>query len=141
MPPIGGGTGLMRYPIFAMNQPFNNLLFDAWTNLQHPQVAWQIAILLACFAIAWAAGRQSRLAHVEADGIWKFGVGGLRRILFPVVALIPLALSIRLFGRWIEVGLLRLFVPLLASLLLVRVFMYVLRHVFRAGGIVRSFEK
>ena len=131
----------MRYPIPAMNPPFNNLLFDAWTNLQHPQVVWQIVILLACFAIAWAAGRALRLAKIEADGIWKFGVGGLRRILFPVVALIPLALAIRLFGRWIEVDLLRLFVPLLASLLLVRVFMYVLRHVFRAGGIVRSFEK
>ena len=124
-----------------MKQPFSNLLENAWFDLHDPQVAWQVAVLLSCFVLAWAAGRALRLARVEADGIWKFGVGGLRRILFPVVALIPLALSIELLQRWISVDLLRLFVPLLISLLLVRFFFYLLRHVFARGSIVRSFER
>ncbi|TSA10855.1 MAG: mechanosensitive ion channel protein MscS [Betaproteobacteria bacterium] len=126
-----------------MKQPFTNLLERAWIDLHDPQVAWQIAILLACFLLAWAAGRVLRLSRVETDGIWKFGVGGLRRILFPVVALIPLTLSIGLlkFWSWIEVDLLRLFVPLLLSLLLVRLFFYLLRHVFAQGSIVRTFER
>ena len=59
-----------------MKQPLSNLLEKAWIDLHDPQVAWQIAILLSCFALAWVAGRALRLAHVEADGIWKFGVGG-----------------------------------------------------------------
>ncbi len=121
--------------------PFSNLLENAWIDLHDPQVVWQIAILLCCFALAWGAGRALRLSRVEADGIWKFGVGGLRRILFPLVALLPLTLSISLFVRWIEVDLLRLFVPLLVSLLLVRVFFYLLRHVFARGSVVRSFER
>jgi len=124
-----------------MKEPFSNLLQKAWIDLQGPLVAWQIAILLSCFVIAWAAGRALRLDRVEADGIWKFGVGGLRRILFPVVALIPLMVSISLLKRWIEVDLLRLFVPLLVSLLLVRFFFYLLRHVFARGSIVRTFER
>ena len=124
-----------------MKEPLTTLLEKAWIDLHDPLVAWQIAILLSCFAVAWAAGRALRLDRVEADGIWKFGVGGLRRILFPAVALIPLALSISLLKRWIEVDLLRLFVPLLASLLLVRVFFYLLRHVFARGSIVRTFER
>lgn len=124
-----------------MKEPFSNLLQKAWIDLQHPQVAWQIAILLACFVIAWAAGRALRLDRVEADGIWKFGVGGLRRILFPAVALVPLAVGISLVRQWIEVDLLRLFVPLLVSLLLVRIFFYLLRHVFARGSVVRTFEK
>ena len=124
-----------------MKEPFSTLLEKAWIDLHDPQVAWQIAILLSCFALAWAAGRALRLARVEADGIWKFGVGGLRRILFPAVALIPLTVSISLLKRWIEVDLLRLFVPLLASLLLVRIFFYLLRHVFARGSIVRTFER
>jgi len=124
-----------------MKEPFSTLLERAWIDLHAPAVAWQIAILLACFVLAWAAGRALRLERVEADGIWKFGVGGLRRILFPAVALIPLLLSISLLKRWIEVDLLRLFVPLLASLLLVRIFFYLLRHVFARGSIVRTFEK
>jgi len=124
-----------------MKEPFSNLLQKAWIDLQGPLVAWQIAILLSCFVIAWAAGRALRLDRVEVDGIWKFGVGGLRRILFPVVALIPLMVSISLLKRWIEVDLLRLFVPLLVSLLLVRFFFYLLRHVFARGSIVRTFER
>jgi small-conductance mechanosensitive channel len=122
-------------------EPFSTLLENAWIDLHDPQVAWQIAILLGCFLIAWGAGRALRLSRVEADGIWKFGVGGLRRILFPAVALLPLALSIELVKRWIEVDLLRLFVPLLVSLLLVRVFFYLLRHVFARGSVVRNFER
>lgn len=124
-----------------MKEPFSNLLQKAWIDLHDPQVVWQIAILLSCFVLAWAAGRALRLARVEADGIWKFGVGGLRRILFPAVALIPLTVSISLLKQWIEVDLLRLFVPLLASLLLVRIFFYLLRHVFARGSIVRTFER
>jgi small-conductance mechanosensitive channel len=126
-----------------MKEPFNNLLLRAWFDLHDPQVAWQIAILLLCFVLAWAAGRALRLGKVEADGIWKFGVGGLRRILFPVVALIPLTLSIGVLKqwKWIEVDLLRLFVPLLVSLLLVRLFFYLLRHVFPQGSIARTFER
>ena len=124
-----------------MKEPFSTLLEKAWIDLHDPQVAWQIAILLSCFVLAWAAGRALRLARVEADGIWKFGVGGLRRILFPAVALIPLALCISLLKRWIDVDLLRLFVPLLVSLLLVRLFFYLLRHVFAQGSIVRNFER
>ena len=124
-----------------MKEPLSTLLERAWIDLHNPQVAWQIAILLACFALAWGAGRALRLGKVEADGIWKFGVGGLRRILFPVVALIPLALAISLLRYRIEVDLLRLFVPLLVSLLLVRLFFYLLRHVFARGSVVRSFER
>ena len=124
-----------------MKEPFSNLLQKAWIDLHDPQVVWQIAILLACFVLAWVAGRALRVARVEADGIWKFGVGGLRRILFPAVALIPLTVSISLLKQWIEVDLLRLFVPLLASLLLVRIFFYLLRHVFARGSIVRTFER
>ena len=124
-----------------MKEPFSNLLQKAWIDLHDPQVAWQIAILLICFVLAWAAGRALRLARVEADGIWKFGVGGLRRILFPAVALIPLMISISVFKRRMEVDLLRLFVPLLVSLLLVRIFFYLLRHVFAQGSVVRTFER
>jgi small-conductance mechanosensitive channel len=124
-----------------MKNPFSPLLERAWIDLHDPQVAWQIAILLVFFAFAWAAGRALRLDRVAADGVWKFGVGGLRRILFPGVALILLSVSINLFKRWIEVDLLRLFVPLLLSLLLVRFFFYLLRHAFPQGSVARTFER
>ena len=124
-----------------MKNPLSPLLEKAWIDLHDPQVAWQIAILLVFFALAWAVGRALRLDRVAADGVWKFGVGGLRRILFPGVALILLVVSINLFKRWIEVDLLRLFVALLLSLLLVRLFFYLLRHAFPQGSVARTFER
>jgi len=124
-----------------MKNPFTPLLAKAWIDLHDPQVAWQIAILLCCFLLAWGASRALNVARIEADGVWKFGVGGLRRILFPVVALIPLLVSINLLKHWIEVDLLRLFVPLLVSLLLVRFFFYLLRHAFAPGSVARTFER
>jgi small-conductance mechanosensitive channel len=124
-----------------MKNPFTPLVARAWIDLHDPQVAWQIAILLCCFLLAWGASRALRVARIEADGVWKFGVGGLRRILFPFVALIPLLVCINVLKRWIEVDLLRLFVPLLVSLLLVRFFFYLLRHAFAQGSLVRTFEK
>jgi len=126
-----------------MKNPISPLLAKAWIDLHDPQVGWQIAILLCCFVLGWGASRALRIAQIETDGIWKFGVGGLRRILFPVVALIPLTLSIGLleYGSWIEVDLLRLFVPLLVALLLVRFSLYLLRHVFARNSVIRSFER
>ncbi|MBK5103666.1 MAG: mechanosensitive ion channel [Burkholderiales bacterium] len=124
-----------------MKNPFSPLLEKAWIDLHDPQVAWQFAILLVFFALAWAVGRALRLDRVAADGIWRFGVGGLRRILFPGVALILLAVSINLLKHWIEVDLLRLFVPLLLALLLVRIFFYLLRQAFPQGSVARSFER
>ncbi len=124
-----------------MKEPLSTLLERAWFDLQNQQAAWQIAILLACFVLAWGAGRVLRLSQVEANGIWKLGVGGLRRILFPIVALVPLLVSINVFKHWMTVDVLRLFVPLLVSLLLVRIFFYLLRHVFARDSIVRSFER
>ena len=124
-----------------MKAPLSTLLERAWVDLHDAQAAWQIVVLLVCFALAWGAGRLLRLERLETDGIWKFGVGGLRRILFPVVALLPLLFGISLLKRWIEVDLLRLFVALLVSLLLVRIFFYLLRHVFARGSIVRTFER
>ena len=50
-------------------------------------------------------------------------------------------ISISVFKRRMEVDLLRLFVPLLVSLLLVRIFFYLLRHVFAQGSVVRTFER
>ena len=124
-----------------MKNPFSPLLERAWIDLHDPEVVWQITILLVFFALAWAAGRALRLDRIASDGIWKFGVGGLRRIVFPGVALILLVVSINLFKRWIEVDLLRLFVPLLLSLLVVRFFFYLLRHAFPHGSVARTFER
>jgi hypothetical protein len=121
--------------------PISNLLTEAWKDLHELTVVWQLAILLGCIWLAWAADRALRNTNVDSAGVWQFGVGGLRRILFPLVALIPLIIAIGVGRRLFEVNLLRLFVPVLASWLLVRVFFYLLRYAFAKDSLIRTFER
>ena len=120
-----------------------NLLYDAWSDLQHPEVGWQIAVVIAALAVAWVVNRFARFDRIEASGVWKFGVGGLKRILAPLVALVIIVIAREVLRRQLQVSVdvLHLAVPLLGSLALVRVFIYALRHVFPPGSVLETFER
>ena len=124
-----------------MNQiPINNLLREAWIDLtdlaNYPEfIALAIALGLALFL--------SRLAR-SADSLrsWgSFGAGGVKRMLFPLVALLTVWVCIVVLKQWFEVDLLRLAVPLLGSLAMVRAVFYLLRQVFPEGSVLASFER
>jgi len=120
--------------------PINNLLREAWIDLtdlaNYPEfIALAIALGLALFL--------SRLAR-SADSLrsWgSFGAGGVKRMLFPLVALLTVWVCIVVLKQWFEVDLLRLAVPLLGSLAMVRAVFYLLRQVFPEGGVLASFER
>src|SRR4051812_1494280 len=120
-----------------------NLVYEAWIDLQHPEVVWQIGALVLALALSWLVNRLARFERIEASGVWKFGVGGLKRILAPVVALLIVVIAREILRRHIlvRVDLLHLAVPLLGSLALVRVFFYALRHVFPAGSVLERLER
>jgi small-conductance mechanosensitive channel len=121
--------------------PFAGLLSEFWADLGEPGMLWQVAVLALCIVAAWGLSRASRLDRVETSGVWKLGVGGLKRILFPLLAL-ALILAVRpILAQWHHVNLLRLAVPLLGSLALIRVLVYLLRHAFPPGGAVAVFER
>jgi len=120
--------------------PINNLLREAWIDLSdlanYPEfIALAIALGLALFL--------SRLAR-SADSLrsWgSFGAGGVKRMLFPLVALLTVWVCIVVLKQWFEVDLLRLAVPLLGSLAMVRAVFYLLRQVFPEGSVLASFER
>jgi small-conductance mechanosensitive channel len=120
-----------------------NLVYEAWIDLQHPEVVWQIGALVLALALSWLVNRLARFDRVEASGVWKFGVGGLKRILAPVVALLIVVIAREVLRRHVlvRVDLLHLAVPLLGSLALVRVFFYALRHVFPPGSVLDRLER
>ena len=124
-------------------EPVRNLAYEAWLNFQDKDVLWQLGAVLIAFAIAWMVNRAARPERIEASGVWKFGVGGLKRILAPVVALVLVMIARALLQRYtrVSVDVLNLLVPLLGSLALVRVFFYVLRSVFAPGGVLATFER
>jgi small-conductance mechanosensitive channel len=120
-----------------------NLVYEAWIDLQHPEVVWELGVLAAALAVAWLVNRLARFDRIEASGVWKFGVGGLKRILAPLVALIIVVIAREILRRHVlvSVDVLHLAVPLLGSLALVRVFFYALRHVFPPGGVLEKLER
>jgi small-conductance mechanosensitive channel len=120
-----------------------NLVYEAWIDLQHPEVVWQLGALVLALGVAWLVTRLARFDRVETSGVWKFGVGGLKRILAPVVALIIVVVAREILRRHVQVSVdvLHLAVPLLGALALVRVFFYALRHVFPPGGVLERLER
>ncbi len=120
-----------------------NLVYEAWLDLQYPEVLWQIGALVLALAVSWLVNRLARFDRVEASGVWKFGVGGLKRILAPLVALVIVVVAREVLRRHLQVrvDVLHLAVPLLGSLALVRVFFYALRHVLAPGGVLDRLER
>jgi len=124
-----------------MKDPFHGLLLELWGDLSEPGMLWQAAVLALCLGTAWGRARASRLDRIETSGVWKLGVGGLKRILFPLLALALILVARPILAHWYHVNLLRLAVPLLGSLALIRVLVYLLRHAFLSGATVAVFER
>ncbi len=103
----------------------------------------ELALLLACLALAWllcAVLRPRGNAAHQGAGIW-FGKRGFDGALFPLLAL-ALALLARLLMRGqMPVAVFQLAVPVLASLALIRVAVRVLHAAYPASALVRAFER
>jgi small-conductance mechanosensitive channel len=121
---------------------FANLLLAVWEDLQRPSVVWQVAALAACLLLAWALSRGVlRRATGAAAAKWQFGAEGLKRILFPLFALLLVVVARAALRPYMHVSLLDLAVPLAGSAALVRILVYTLRYVFAPSGVLAAFER
>ena len=122
------------------------LLAELFDDLQRGVIQWQIVIIALALLIAWQVARHLRrrlaASTVAADPerTMKISVGGMNRELFPVTALVLL-----LIGRWAlevrqPVHLLNIAVPLVLAMVIIRGVVYLLRHTFAPGGLLRSWE-
>ena len=120
---------------------FGRLLLDLWGDLQQAEVLWQIGVLAGCLALGWLAGHLARSRQV-VDGTvaWQIGQRGLKRLAFPLTALMLVLLARPVLAQWHHVNLLSLAVPLLASLAVVRAAFFALRHSF-SGPWLAGFER
>jgi small-conductance mechanosensitive channel len=126
-----------------MNGEMQVLWRNAWADLHDPAVVWQLGALAVCLLLAWTAERAvARRAPVATS--WRgaeVGLGGLRRVVFPVAALILVLLARPVLHRFVPVALLDLAVLLLGSLAIIRVVVYFLRVAFGTGSVIAAFER
>ena len=120
---------------------------DLLAALAHPTALLEMALLLACLAIAWLLSTRLR-PRSHAVGIW-FGTRGFDGVLFPLLAL-ALAVLARvglrgplggLFGGHVPVAVFQLAVPVLVSLCLIRITARVLHAAFPGSALVRAAER
>ncbi len=109
-------------------------------SLTRPSAVLELAVLAACLGVAWLVVRTLRGNVQRSSSVW-FGARIVDGVLFPV-----LALGLALLARWAlaktqVVAVLQLAVPILASLLVIRVAVRVLRVAFPNSGLVRVVER
>lgn len=124
------------------------LLNQFWRDLQYPEFYWEVIALVLILLVSWWLSfrlrkQEKRIEWSGQNALRAFGVGSLKRITFPVAALIFVLILRKTLKilEWEHLSLLYLAVPLLVSWALIRVLVYLLRCVFSHGGILTTFER
>ncbi len=116
----------------------------AWLQaLTRPTALVELAAFVGCLLLAWAVVRQLRGKDPRAGSVW-FGERIVDGVLFPVLALLA-----ALAARWLISAFLpqvpqavfKLVVPVLLSLVVIRLTVRVLHKSFPASGVMRAVER
>jgi small-conductance mechanosensitive channel len=124
----------------TQNDPALTLFRDLLADVRAPGFLWQLLALAACLGAAWLIERWWRARHAEGTGRLK-DAGS--RLVFPLsgmllVGAMRLALAL---ANFTHVNLLKLAMPLLGSLALVRSVVFVLRQAFPAATWLTAWER
>lgn len=127
---------------------YSSLLSNLIRDFHTPSIIWQVGALLACGLLGYGLSRLLRKLFsvpVTQPSVVRLGVESLARVLTPVLILILIFVAKVLLAESHRVNLLRLVIPLVASLALIRFMFYVLQRAFDRDGtpgrVLRTFEK
>lgn len=126
------------------------LLHQIWSDLHYPEFYWEVLALAIILAISWWLSY--RLRGRERTGVGggsarhslqTFGTGSLKRIAFPLFAVLLVLVLRQILQamQWERLSLLYLAGPLLISWALIRILVYFLRCVFSNGGFLTRSER
>ncbi|MCA1926220.1 MAG: mechanosensitive ion channel [Thiobacillus sp.] len=123
--------------------PFDNLITRLIDDSRDVDLVWQVGVLLAAALLAWAVMRWLRPRLTSSDARWSAGWEGLRRVGFPLVMLLAVLAGRGIVDIWLQekVHLLNLAVPLLLSLVAVRLVIHALRYIFEPRDSLRAWER
>ena len=114
------------------------LFHDLLDDLGDPNFVWQLVALAASIGVAWLVARWWLRNHGGS-------VGRLRdasaRLAFPLAGLLLVGATKLVLEHFIHINLFRLAIPLLASLVLVRGVVYVLRQAFPRAAWLATWER
>jgi small-conductance mechanosensitive channel len=109
------------------------------SNLTHPGASTEIGVVLGCLAVAyslcWLVGRRQ-----PADSVW-FGRRIVDGLLFPLLSLVLVYTANRVLAEFQRVEVLKIAVPVLLSLVGIRLLARVLTIVFPNWAMARLIER
>ncbi len=123
---------------------FQALLLDLWADLQSVSVLWQVGTLVACIAAGWLLSRhydRRLLGHAPVDATQALGVGSLKRLMFPLSALLLVLVAKAVLRYWHSTHLLNVAATLLLAMALIRMSIYAMRHIFAPSAWLRASER
>ncbi len=115
-------------------------------RLQEPRQLWQVGLLLLALGLAWLARRRTRQVLGPAAGPPDEDASELRRVALErwlpatLCALVAVAGLAALTSLGLPTDLLRITAVLAASLVAVRVVVYLLKHVLKPGPLLAASE-
>lgn len=119
----------------------HNLLLDLLDDFGHPALLWQLGLLALSLMLAWLFNYFLKKRFATVAPAWKFGIGGLTRIAFPLTALILVVASKAIFKQWHSPNVLNIAIPLLISLAIIRLAGYLLRYIFAPSSWLYASER
>jgi len=111
------------------------------TDLSTPYGWIELALTAACFAGGWAIDRHLRLKRANAGEFVRVGLGGINRLIFPLVSLVLLVLAHAVFRLVHTPFFLSVALPLAIALALIRLFVYALRGLFGNASWMATSER
>ena len=121
------------------------LLIELWRDVQQPAIIWQVGVLALCLFVAWLITRQVkavlRRRRAADPTVADAREEGLRRVIFPLTALVLVVLARAVLANWHHINLLKLAVPLLLAMAVIRLTVHALKRSFPQAGWLASFER
>jgi len=122
--------------------PIEPLLLSLWEDLHNVRVLWQAGAIalsvVAAIGLSYLLLPRMRTADPSR---WEIGLGGLRRLMFPLIALVLLLIARSVLAHYQSVSVLNIALPLLTAMAIIRVVAYALRLVLAPGSLLSVFER
>ena len=100
------------------------------TALASPAGWAELAIVGACFLAGWLLDRRVRLESSSEAELVRVGLGGVNRVLFPLVTLLLLTVAYAVFRHWQPPFFISIALPLTIALAAIRILVYALHGLF-----------
>lgn len=118
--------------------PALRLINDLLADFRDPDFVWQVVALVACIGVAALISSWWRRRRTEGEGRFS---DASSRLAFPLIGMVLTGIAIATLESLIHVNLLKLAMPLLGSMALVRSVIFVLRQAFPRATWLTTWER